>query len=243
MLFEKFVNDYARYRPGYPDNLLKSLIKDLSIGNDSAILDLACGTGNLANHLLRHIRARIYGIDRSLTMLKKGRNFLSVCALAEWLPVKDNIFKAVITGQAFHWFDFKTALDEVTRILKPGGGLGIIWYQRKRPLAGHQLEMNEIILKYNPDHKPFFMEYDWRSVIEEHGGLRFQAEFETDWLIKYTILDYLKLQRSKSYVGDTLPPDRLTEFMAEFEAYLKINFPDNIVPERLAYFYVSAIKS
>jgi SAM-dependent methyltransferase len=36
----------------------------------------------------------------------------------------------VFAAQAFHWFDAPRALDEIHRVLTPGGGLGLIWNER-----------------------------------------------------------------------------------------------------------------
>ena len=46
---------------------------------------------------------------------------------AEQIPYPDNTFDTVLVAQAFHWFDQDVALAEIARVLKPGGGLGLVW--------------------------------------------------------------------------------------------------------------------
>jgi SAM-dependent methyltransferase len=51
---------------------------------------------------------------------------------AEAIPLADASVDLVISGQAWHWFDPVRATAEVARVLKPGGGLGLIWNIRDR---------------------------------------------------------------------------------------------------------------
>jgi SAM-dependent methyltransferase len=46
---------------------------------------------------------------------------------AEHIPLPEASVDAVVVAQAFHWFDARTAIREIHRVLKPGGGLGVIW--------------------------------------------------------------------------------------------------------------------
>ena len=46
---------------------------------------------------------------------------------AEQIPLDDDSVDAVLVGQAFHWFDHDAALDEIARVLRPGGVLGLLW--------------------------------------------------------------------------------------------------------------------
>jgi SAM-dependent methyltransferase len=49
---------------------------------------------------------------------------------AERIPLGDACVHAVVVGQAFHWFDADAALAEIGRILRPRGGLALVWNTR-----------------------------------------------------------------------------------------------------------------
>ena len=49
---------------------------------------------------------------------------------AESIPLPDASVDVVTVAQAFHWFDAPVALDEIARVLRPGGGLAILWNER-----------------------------------------------------------------------------------------------------------------
>jgi len=242
MLFEKFADDYARFRPDYPDNLIESIARRFKLDSNSLLLDLACGTGNLTRQMREIIHSQVVGFDFSLIMLKHNRESRTACAKAEALPVKAAMFDAILVGQAFHWFKFDIALAEISRALKRGGGLAIIWYRRKKPLAGHRLKMSELVKRYNPGYKPDFMDYNWREILVTRNEFTEISDFATERVYEYNIPDYLSLQRSKSYIGDAMPLEVLTKFMSEAESILKSMYPNDIIPEEMQFYYVSASK-
>ena len=88
-----------------------------------------------------------------------------------------------------------------------------------------------------------FMDYDWADIIKKHRGFTQINEFETVHTWDYSRDDYLKLQRSKSYVGDALSQKQLDNFMQKYGEILDQKFPEGIVKETLEYFYVSALKA
>src|SRR5207302_645073 len=64
-------------------------------------------------------RALIVGVD-------------AVDGRADAMPFPEEWADAVTVAQAFHWFATEEALTEIHRVLKPGGGLGLIWNSRVR---------------------------------------------------------------------------------------------------------------
>src|ERR671930_370359 len=65
------------------------------------------------------------GFGRGAEAYARGRP--GYPAPAEQLPVADDTADAVVCGEAFHWFDGERTLEELARVLRPGGGVGLIW--------------------------------------------------------------------------------------------------------------------
>jgi ubiquinone/menaquinone biosynthesis C-methylase UbiE len=114
----------AVYRPEQ-DAVLAALLAALQSEPRGRVLDIGCGTGQLA-HRLRRTDARVVGCDFSAGMLRAARardhRVGWVQGDALHLPFADAAFDAVVSTQAFHWFpDQAAALREIARVLRPGG--------------------------------------------------------------------------------------------------------------------------
>jgi SAM-dependent methyltransferase len=123
-------DDYERGRPMYPFAAVRRLVRELRIKPESAVLDLAAGTGKLTR-LLAQLGADVVAIEPVEEMRQRLVETLpGVRALggtAEAIPLEDESMDAVTVGQAFHWFDGDAALAEIHRVLRPGKRLGLIW--------------------------------------------------------------------------------------------------------------------
>ena len=63
---------------------------------------------------------------------------------AEAIPLDAASVDAVFVGEAFHWFDAPVAIAEITRVLRPRGGLALIsihWWETEPPLPAEALEL------------------------------------------------------------------------------------------------------
>ena len=93
------------------------------------LLDLGCGTGIFTDRLGRELALRLcVGCDYSAGMLRQAaqrrRGALLVRGDAGRLPFADEAFDVAVSTEAFHWFpDPQCALDELARVLAPGGRL------------------------------------------------------------------------------------------------------------------------
>lgn len=93
------------------------------------ILDLGCGTGQLAARLGTVFpETRLVGCDFSAGMLARAAARCPAARLVQGdagrLPFADGSFDAIVSTEAFHWFpDQAAALAECFRVLRPGGRL------------------------------------------------------------------------------------------------------------------------
>jgi demethylmenaquinone methyltransferase/2-methoxy-6-polyprenyl-1,4-benzoquinol methylase len=103
------------------------LIREMHLGVNAQVLDLACGTGDFLKAWSAR-GVRVYGLDLSYQMLRKAEPFAPlVQAVGEALPFGDASFDAVSSGFAVRNFaDFAGVLAEVSRVLRPGGVVGVL---------------------------------------------------------------------------------------------------------------------
>jgi ubiquinone/menaquinone biosynthesis C-methylase UbiE len=128
--FRSVADQYERGRPGYPAEALYRLACELELDADSVVVDLGAGTGKLARDLAPRF-GRVIAVeplDEMRAVIERAMP--SVEALkgtAEEIPLADGSVDAVFVGQAFHWFDGTRALAEIARVLRPRGGLALLW--------------------------------------------------------------------------------------------------------------------
>ena len=132
------VEDYAKYRPGYPRQLLDVLRKECGLSAESRIADIASGTGLLAEVFLENGNT-VDAVEPNDSMLEalqgsKGASELlrSWEGSAESTGLPDQSVNFVTIGQAMHWFDLPRARREFARILRPGGWCVIVYNERRR---------------------------------------------------------------------------------------------------------------
>ena len=136
--FSSRVEDYVRYRPGYPAALYDFLKKQIPLGNGSSVAELGSGTGIFAEPLLKG-GCTVFGVEPNAEMraaaerLLAGKypQFHSVSGSAEATTLPGRSVDLVAAAQAFHWFDPAGAAAECRRILR-GKRLGaLVWNTRK----------------------------------------------------------------------------------------------------------------
>jgi SAM-dependent methyltransferase len=161
---------YERGRPSYPADAVDVLVRELGIGPGRDVLDLAAGTGKLTR-LLVPTGARLVAVEPVAAMADQLRTAVPDVEVrhgtAEAIPLPDGSVDAVVVGQAFHWFDAAIALAEIARVLRAGGGLGLIWNERDSsvPWVGR---LSRLIRWDERDrwNVPYTLEEDWVARID-----------------------------------------------------------------------------
>lgn len=108
------------------DARLSALVRALGPLEGLRVLDLGCGKGRFASRLA-DAGARVIGLDISSAMLAEAVDLARVRASARRLPFADASFDAVVAVEVFeHLPDIAGTLDELARVLRPGGRLAIV---------------------------------------------------------------------------------------------------------------------
>jgi len=128
--FDRVAEAYERGRPGYPVRAVRHLGRVLRIGPDRTVVELGSGTGKFTR-ALRPLGAAHVAIEPLPGMrVVSARVVPDVAVLpgtAESIPLPNGFADAVVAAQSFHWFRPRPALREIARVLRPGGGLGLVW--------------------------------------------------------------------------------------------------------------------
>jgi SAM-dependent methyltransferase len=131
--FTRTVENYVKYRPGYPYAIIEFLQGACHLTSESVIADIASGTGFLAEIFLQNGN-RVIGVEPNAGMREAGQHFLqkyprftSISATAESTTLESQSVDMITVGQAFHWFDPEKSRREFSRILKPNGWVILVW--------------------------------------------------------------------------------------------------------------------
>ena len=157
--FSSRVDNYIKYRPGYPSEIIPLLRTECGLTPETIIADLGFGTGLLTELFLKNGN-RVYGVEPNPEMRVAGENFLvnytnftSIDGTAEATTLPDDSIDMIVAGQAFHWFDRQMARPEFQRILKPNGWVVLIWNGFHVETSALNSGYQDIVLRYGTDYK------------------------------------------------------------------------------------------
>lgn len=156
--FSTRVENYIRYRPGYPPEVLDILKKECALTAASTVADIGSGTGIFSDVLLASGCA-VVGVEPNSEMrsaaerLLAGRgNFRSVDGTAEATTLADVSVDLITAAQAFHWFDRRRTRAEFGRILKPDGWVALVWNDRQLDSTPFLREYEALLQRFGTDY-------------------------------------------------------------------------------------------
>jgi len=157
--FSNRVENYLRFRPNYPKQILDFIKADCGLTAESIIADIGSGTGFLAEVFLENGN-RVSGIEPNKEMREAGEQFLkkyplftSVAATAEETTLAPNSVDFITAGQAFHWFDRQRCREEFKRILRSGGWIVLVWNDRRTDTTPFLRAYEQLLLHLSTDYQ------------------------------------------------------------------------------------------
>jgi SAM-dependent methyltransferase len=209
---------YEAGRPDYPAEAVAWMLLPAGSANTTLrVADVGAGTGKLTRVVVE-LGAQVVAVDPDPQMLDTLRTHVAGVptfeGTAEHLLLPDGCLDAVLLGQAWHWVDPEAGSEEVARVLRPGGVLGLIWNIRDEsvPWVGRLTEVmtpsnaEAMLAEGGPE-----VGHDFAPL--EHGTWR--------WSRPMTRASLLAMARSRSYVITASP-----EVREQLEADLAALFDD-----------------
>lgn len=156
--FSDRVDNYIRYRPGYPAEILGLLRQRCGLTPQDRIADIGFGTGIFTRMLLENGNP-VFGIEPNQEMRQAGerflaefQNFRSFAGTAEKTTIEDQSVDFITAAQAAHWFDRAAARKEFARILAPGGWVVLIWNERLTEGTPFLEKYERLLLEFGTDY-------------------------------------------------------------------------------------------
>ncbi len=173
------------------------------------MVDLAAGTGKFTQ-LLVSSGARIIAVEPLEGMRAKlathNLGVEIVSGSAEAIPLPDACVDLVTIAQAFHWFANERALAEIHRVLRPGGGLALIWNRRDTTQPVQQ-GLEALMEPYRGD-VPKHRSAEWRAVFGRTELFMPLEEWSTPHTHEVDVPGLIDRVMSVSFMATLPPADR-----------------------------------
>ena len=199
--FTSRAENYAKYRPSYPNEVIDSIVAELGDPSKLIAADIGAGTG-ISSRLLADRGIKVMAIEpnaamRSVAQPHPGVEFLDGSAEDTNLP--DASLDLVTCFQSFHWFNPKPTLKEFARILKPQGKLAAVWNNRNR---SDEFTKEYSILTKKASNNDSELRYGTERYIRD-----------TSWLnpVRHLIFPYQQALSSEALIGRAMSTSYLPQ--------------------------------
>ena len=231
--FSDRVENYIRYRPGYPPEVVDLLASEAHLSEASVVADIGSGTGISAEMLLKAGFA-VTGVEPNGPMrgaaerlLAHYPKFSSVDGTARDTTLSGHSVDLILAAQAFHWFAKGETREEFSRILKPGGTIALLWNVRQLDTTPFLRDYEALLLRYATDYTTVRHE---TIDAKELAGF-FIGEFTVHQFTNQQVFGYESLKGrllSSSYAPNSGQPGH-EEMIAELERMFALHQQDGTV--------------
>ena len=242
---------YALYRRDVPDALIERVVRAVGLTDHDVVLDLGCGTGQVALPLSHYVDAvlavdpepnMLAGLRARLATMEAG-NVLPALAADRDLAVIATIFGAslgaVSVGNALHWMDTARVVAQCRALLRLGGALIIISQGPPMWLADSawSRELRGYLENWTDEAVSAMCGTDRATLAQRACGLR-ECGYEPVEIVEHVYenevdLMYVAGHLRSAMSESTLPPEREAEFQAGLNDALRSHLEHGPLIERI----------
>jgi len=183
--FSNRVENYVKYRPSYPKEVLDLFRKEMNLQTSSVVADIGSGTGISARLFLENGNT-VFGIEPNAAMRNAAENYLqdfpnfkSVNGIAEETSLENKTVDFIVAAQAFHWFDKEKTRREFKRILKDKGFVVLAWNERQLDSTEFLRDYERLLIDFGTDYEKVRHENITKEILEDFLEADFlQAVFQ-----------------------------------------------------------------
>lgn len=157
--FSNRVEDYAKYRPNYPLEVIDLLKSKFNLSSSHTIVDVGSGTG-ISSELFLKNGNTVFGVEPNDKMrLEAEKNlahygaFKSVNGVSNNANISNKCADFIVVAQAFHWFEPVSTKAEFKRILKDNGLVVILFNDRATKGSPFAEQYEALLNEFGSDYK------------------------------------------------------------------------------------------
>lgn len=261
-LFAGTARYYAKYRPPYPEKMIADLRELAGLSGDGVLLDLACGTGEVALAMSRYFR-EILAVDQEPEMIEVAiekaqqadiTNVWWSTGRAEDLDLAPHSLEMITVGNAFHRLDRRAVAAQAMSALEPEGcfvvlGSSSLWSGRTpwlrdvvklvdgwsapTPTLGVESDVTE-----GSETSPPPVRLTHEQVLADQGFAEVR-EYQFPTAHSWTIDNFVGYLHSTSVITN-IPEDRRGDFEADLRTLLRSISAEHGLSEIIDFYYILA---
>lgn len=252
---------YDRYRPAYPDVLFEDLLARTRASGDGRLLDLACGTGQIALPLARRF-ASVVAVDQEPETVEFARSKspgLGGASSVRWVSGSvetvelEGRFDLITVGNAFQRFRRHTAAARMRSWLVAGGAVALLWSDM--PWVGDlpwQRELFDVFVEWTDraaatDRVPAGFEQSMSGEPHEQvlrrAGFDYAGKFEFSSEQVWTVETLVGFMYSTSLLNRAVLGQQSSEFEADLQTRMTDVEPTGRFVQALSSAYELAVAS
>ncbi len=181
--FSDRVENYVKYRPGYPAEILDLFRSEMNLRIDSIVADIGAGTGISAKIFLENGNP-VFAVEPNAPMRGAAKEFLKnyprltlVEGTSENTNLENDSIDFVVAAQAFHWFKRDETRDEFRRILKDKSYVALIWNERQLGTTAFLRDYERLLIEFGTDYAQVRHENITRETLQDFFQTNFNEAF------------------------------------------------------------------